>query len=66
QEVHLWSKLSHNNIVPVLSISTEFNSTISIISVWMEMGDTLSYVQNQENNPHPLVSQWDAADSFTS
>lgn len=55
REVHLWSKLSHKNIVPMLGISTDFDSTISIISDWMEMGNAFSYVQNQKNDPRPLI-----------
>ncbi|KAG6331543.1 hypothetical protein ID866_7543 [Astraeus odoratus] len=37
-------------------ISTEFGSTISIVSDWMGMGDARAYVQNNENDPCPLVS----------
>ena len=56
REVHLWSKLSHENIVRMLGISTEFNYTISIVSHWYEMGDAHAYVQDKENDPRPLVS----------
>ena len=56
REVHLWSKLNHDNVVRMLGISTEFNSTISIVSDWLEMGDAHNYVQNKENDPRPLVS----------
>ncbi|KAL4066192.1 kinase-like domain-containing protein [Scleroderma citrinum] len=54
REVHLWSKLRHENIVRLLGISTEFGSTISIVSDWLEMGDAHTYVQNKENDPRPL------------
>ncbi|KAG6329775.1 hypothetical protein ID866_9315 [Astraeus odoratus] len=54
-EVHLWSKLRHENIVPMLGISTDFNSTISIISEWMGLGNAYVYVQNQSNDPRPLL-----------
>ena len=56
REVHLWSKLSHDNVVRMLGISTEFNSTISIVSDWLDMGDAHSYVQDTENDPRPIVS----------
>ena len=56
REVHLWSKLSHDNVVRMLGISTEFNSTISIVSDWLELGDAHSYVQDTENDPRPIVS----------
>ncbi|KIO08802.1 hypothetical protein M404DRAFT_133061, partial [Pisolithus tinctorius Marx 270] len=57
REVHIWSKLRHENIVPLLGISTEFDSTLSIISEWMPLGNANTYVQNTENDPRPLVSR---------
>ncbi|KAI6131328.1 kinase-like domain-containing protein, partial [Pisolithus thermaeus] len=39
QEVHTWSKLRRENIVPMLGISAEFDSTISIISEWIPLGN---------------------------
>ncbi|KAG6329685.1 hypothetical protein ID866_9290, partial [Astraeus odoratus] len=39
REAHLWSKLRHDNVIRMLGISTDFGSTISIISDWMGMGD---------------------------
>ncbi|KAI6000347.1 kinase-like domain-containing protein [Pisolithus orientalis] len=55
REVHIWSKLRHENIVPLLGISTEFDSTLSIISEWMPLGNANTYVQNTENDPRPLL-----------
>ncbi|KAI6095301.1 kinase-like domain-containing protein [Pisolithus croceorrhizus] len=55
KEVHTWSKLRHKNIVPMLGISTEFDSTISIISEWMPLGNAHDYVQNTERDPRPLL-----------
>lgn len=43
REVHLWSKLRHENIVPLFGICTEIESTISIISEWMPLGNAYSY-----------------------
>ncbi|KAI6113809.1 kinase-like domain-containing protein, partial [Pisolithus thermaeus] len=54
REVHTWSKLRHENIVPMLGISTEFDSTISIISEWMPLGNAHDYVKNTEHDPRPL------------
>ncbi|KAG6330311.1 hypothetical protein ID866_8777, partial [Astraeus odoratus] len=54
REVHLSSKLDHENVNPLLGISTEFDLTISIISPWRENGDAYHYVQNVENDPRPL------------
>ncbi|KAI6013818.1 kinase-like domain-containing protein [Pisolithus marmoratus] len=55
REVHTWSKLRHENIVPMFGISTEFDSTVSIISEWMPLGNAYSYVQKTENDPRPLL-----------
>ncbi|KAI6044479.1 kinase-like domain-containing protein [Pisolithus marmoratus] len=55
REVHLWSKLRHENVVRMIGISTEFGSTISIVSDWMALGDAHSYVKNEENDPRPLL-----------
>ncbi|KAI6021992.1 kinase-like domain-containing protein [Pisolithus marmoratus] len=55
REVNLWSKLCHENIVPLLGISTEFDFTISIISAWMPLGNAHDYVQNIANDPRPLL-----------
>ncbi|KAI6044492.1 kinase-like domain-containing protein [Pisolithus marmoratus] len=55
KEVHLWSKLRHPNIVPVLGITTDFDLTVSIVSHWMEGGNAYTYVQNTAIDPRPLV-----------
>ncbi|KAI6167283.1 kinase-like domain-containing protein [Pisolithus thermaeus] len=55
KEVHLWSKLHHENIVPVLGITTEFDLTLSIVSPWMGMGNAHTYVQNTAIDPRPLM-----------
>ncbi|KAI5990177.1 kinase-like domain-containing protein [Pisolithus albus] len=55
REVHVWSKLRHENVVRMLGISTEFDSTLSIISEWMTLGNAHDYVQNIEHDPRPLL-----------
>ncbi|KAI6097179.1 kinase-like domain-containing protein [Pisolithus thermaeus] len=55
REVYTWSKLRHENIVPMLGICTEFDFTISIISEWMPLGNAHDYVQNTEHDPRPLL-----------
>ncbi|KAI5989525.1 kinase-like domain-containing protein [Pisolithus albus] len=55
REVHIWSKLRHENIVPMLGMSKDFECTISIISAWMPMGNAYDYVQNTNNDPRPLL-----------
>ncbi|KAG6329636.1 hypothetical protein ID866_9452 [Astraeus odoratus] len=39
----------------MLGVSTEFGGTISIVSDWMEMGDAHTYVQQEQNDPRPLL-----------
>ncbi|KAG6333823.1 hypothetical protein ID866_5271 [Astraeus odoratus] len=55
REVHIGSKLHHENIVRLLGVSTQFGVTISIISDWMELGDAHNYVQDIQNDPRPLL-----------
>ncbi|KAI6001470.1 kinase-like domain-containing protein [Pisolithus albus] len=55
REVHIWSKLRHENIVPMLGMSKDFECTISIISAWMPMGNAYDYVKNTNNDPRPLL-----------
>lgn len=40
----------------MLGISTELDSTVSIISEWMPLGNAYIYVQNTENDPRPLFA----------
>ncbi|KAL4081283.1 hypothetical protein V8B97DRAFT_3298 [Scleroderma yunnanense] len=62
-EVHLWSKLSHENIARMLGICTEFKSTIPVISNWMGKGDAFTYTQNQSYGAHGYC-EWVALSSF--
>ncbi|KIM60711.1 hypothetical protein SCLCIDRAFT_1216606 [Scleroderma citrinum Foug A] len=55
REVHIWSKLHHDNILPVLGFTTKFDHTISIVSPWMERGNAHAYVQNVDVDPRPLL-----------
>ncbi|KIM63831.1 hypothetical protein SCLCIDRAFT_1170360, partial [Scleroderma citrinum Foug A] len=54
-EVHVWSKLCHANILPLLGITTQFDSTVSIVSRWMEKGNAHDYVRDSQNDPRPLI-----------
>ncbi|KAI5999123.1 kinase-like domain-containing protein [Pisolithus albus] len=55
REVHVWSKLEHPNVLPLLGITTKFDRTISIVSKWMSNGNAHDYVQNIEVDPRPLI-----------
>ncbi|KAG6331062.1 hypothetical protein ID866_8023, partial [Astraeus odoratus] len=56
REIHVWSKLSHKNVLPLLGITTEFNHGVSTISPWMENGNAHDYVQNRDIDPRPLLA----------
>ncbi|KIM61191.1 hypothetical protein SCLCIDRAFT_122578, partial [Scleroderma citrinum Foug A] len=55
KEVHVWSKLDHTNVHPLLGIITEFELTVSIVSPWMRNGSAHDYVQNKAVDPRPLI-----------
>ena len=55
-EARTWSKLSHQNVLPLHGITTDFDDAISMVSTWMDNGDAHHYVQNPEIDPRPLVS----------
>ncbi|KAG6329038.1 hypothetical protein ID866_10051 [Astraeus odoratus] len=55
-EIHLWSKLHHQNVVPLLGITTDFDQTISTVSEWMAGGNAHDYVQDRSIDPRPLLS----------
>ncbi|KAG6336078.1 hypothetical protein ID866_3004 [Astraeus odoratus] len=54
-EIHIWSKLRHKNILPFFGISVEFEYTVSMISEWVNRGNARDYVQNTRNDPRPLL-----------
>ena len=53
-EVHVWSKLHHQNILAPLGLTTEFEQTVSVVSLWR--GNARDYVQDKTVDPRPLVS----------
>ncbi|KAG6328789.1 hypothetical protein ID866_10300 [Astraeus odoratus] len=55
REVHVWSKLKHDNIIRLLGITTEFDHTMAIVMHWMERGNAYKYVQDRAVDPRPLV-----------
>ena len=56
REVHIWSKLCHEHVLPFLGITTDLDLTISIVTPWMEKGNASEYVQDSDIDPRPLVS----------
>lgn len=55
QRTLTWSKLHHENVLPLIGIVTTFDYAISFISPWMENGNAYDYVQNHANDPRPLL-----------
>ncbi|KAI5988617.1 kinase-like protein, partial [Pisolithus albus] len=57
REVHLWSKLQDENILPLLGVSTDFDCTVSIVSPWMKSGNAFSYVQDETGQTSGFATQ---------
>jgi len=57
EEVHVWFKLHHQNILAPLGLTTEFKQTVSVVSLWRE--NARDYVQDKTIDPRPLVSWMD-------
>ncbi|KAI6123748.1 kinase-like domain-containing protein [Pisolithus croceorrhizus] len=55
KEAHVWSKLKHPNVLPLLGITTDFDLTVSLVTTWMGRGSARSYVQDRRNDPRPLI-----------
>ena len=55
KEVHAWSKLAHENVLPLIGITTQFDLTVSIVSPWMEKGTARDHVRDKSVDPRPLV-----------
>lgn len=55
REVHIWSKLQNENILPLLGVTTDFDCTVSIVSPWMMSGNAFTYVQDKTVDPRPLL-----------
>ena len=55
-EVYVWSKLVHENIIKLLGLApADFDHTLSIVSPLMSRGNAFDYVQNPVIDPRPLV-----------
>ncbi|KIO04986.1 hypothetical protein M404DRAFT_530662 [Pisolithus tinctorius Marx 270] len=64
REAHVWSKLDHPNVLPLLGITTEFDLTVSIVTTWMERGNARCFVQERHNDPRPLIGDIAAGLSY--
>ncbi|KAG6329787.1 hypothetical protein ID866_9302, partial [Astraeus odoratus] len=55
EEIQLWSKLKHENIVPVFGVLTKLDYAVSVVVKWMPTGSAYDYVQNRDIDPRPLL-----------
>ncbi|KAL4066210.1 kinase-like domain-containing protein [Scleroderma citrinum] len=55
KELHSWSKLNHENVLPLIGIATQFDYTLSIVSPWMKKGDARNFVRDKSVDPRPLI-----------
>ncbi|KAG6333274.1 hypothetical protein ID866_5816 [Astraeus odoratus] len=55
EEIQLWSKLKHENVVPLFGVTTRFDYAASIVVKWMPNGSAFDYVQNRDVDPRPLL-----------
>ncbi|KAL4068485.1 kinase-like domain-containing protein [Scleroderma yunnanense] len=55
REVHVLSKLRHDNVLPLLGITTIPNRMVSIVTEWMPRGNAHDYVQATTVDPRPLI-----------
>lgn len=54
-EIRIWTEVKHENIMPLLGITTKFDETVSMVTEWMERGNAHHYVQDVAVDPRPLV-----------
>ena len=54
-EVCVWSKLDHKNVIKLLGLTAAFDHTLSLVSPLMSRGNTFDYVQDPVIDPRPLV-----------
>ncbi|KAG6330236.1 hypothetical protein ID866_8853 [Astraeus odoratus] len=54
-EIHVWSKLRHDNILPLIGITTQVNHTVSALCEWQDRGNAYDYVKDCEVDPRPLI-----------
>ncbi|KAG6329676.1 hypothetical protein ID866_9415 [Astraeus odoratus] len=55
RKLYILSQVHHENVCPLLGITTEFYPNISVVSAWMENGNAHDYVQAQSIDPRPLI-----------
>lgn len=55
EEFQRWSRLQHQNVLPLLGITTDYEQTVSLVTNWVDKGNSHDYVQDQTVDPRPLL-----------
>ncbi|KAG6330500.1 hypothetical protein ID866_8589 [Astraeus odoratus] len=55
RDIQAWTKLHHENILPVLGITTEFDSSVALVSEWIGKRSAHDYVQDESVDPRPVI-----------
>ncbi|KAJ7923586.1 kinase-like protein, partial [Mycena leptocephala] len=54
REVNVWCRLKHRNIVPLLGITYDFGTSLSMVSPWLRRGTLHAYLEAGEAHPSDL------------
>ncbi|KAG6330439.1 hypothetical protein ID866_8650 [Astraeus odoratus] len=57
REAYIWSKVQHDNVIPLIGITTQFDGSPSLVSSWMSKGNARAYVQDPQVDPRPLLGE---------
>ncbi|KDQ18654.1 hypothetical protein BOTBODRAFT_78656, partial [Botryobasidium botryosum FD-172 SS1] len=49
REVHVWEKLRHNHVLPLIGVCTLADALTYMISPWMRHGNVMSYLKDNED-----------------
>ncbi|KIM61182.1 hypothetical protein SCLCIDRAFT_122637 [Scleroderma citrinum Foug A] len=54
--MYAWSKLKHENVLPLIGITMQYQMNVSVVSPWMEKGTARHHVQDEPSvDPCPLI-----------
>lgn len=54
-ELYHWTRLDHENVLPILGITTSYDLTVSLVIKWMDGGNAHAFVQDPNVDPRPLL-----------
>ncbi|KAJ7477420.1 kinase-like domain-containing protein [Mycena latifolia] len=54
REVDVWYRLDHRNIVPLLGITFDFGTSLSMVSPWLTKGTLHHYLKSSQPRPEDL------------